>query len=238
MNKRPYFYKDATGKIQKYTYCSLCLKGPFTKEQFNIEIFSFRNSIHYCLECARINFREKVNEILNLSPKKLEQTLEKKSIETVIANNKTDDSEITTVNELINEIQIGNLETVVANDKIDDPEIVIDEELINEMIDIVGDSIGEKEDEILDRIDKEIKVKKVPELKPEIQQKSDFIREDDSIIKNPIMRIEEIEKLTAKQIIAKVKELTREEITLDLKNKKGIIKKAFNTFVDHKISHL
>jgi putative endonuclease len=52
-----YFYKDENDTTQKYEYCSLCTKGPYTQDERDkkYKVVGDKHSLVYCLECAKIN---------------------------------------------------------------------------------------------------------------------------------------------------------------------------------------
>lgn len=57
---KSFFYKDETGKIRKYYYCTRCEKGPYREDQINKEVFHLSENMNlfYCMSCIKeLNIR-------------------------------------------------------------------------------------------------------------------------------------------------------------------------------------
>lgn len=62
-----YWYEDEEGVVQQYSYCGLCLAGPFKKTDENI-LFSRVNKAVYCKKCTTMSHNLPLTERIKIIP--------------------------------------------------------------------------------------------------------------------------------------------------------------------------
>jgi len=226
--KREYYYKDSSGKIKKYVYCSLCLKGPYIEEQKDIDFFRFQDTIIYCSECMVLHFSEKIT-----SSQHKQIT---KKVKTIIFEEKELEEKTTEVleqiEEKVNEDEDENSEGFVVVKKIDGFSIIGSEKTKEIDDDDDVDKILYDEPEPVE-IEEKSKAEEMP-LRVLPSNPTAYIdkiieepeKKQDELPDHELSLLDELQLLTGKQIIEKVQKLTNETITISLKNKQSIVKKA------------
>ena len=82
---RQYFYKDESGKTQKFVYCSRCNLKPYKQEQVGTDVVKITNFVYVCQECAKfLNLLSFQKKAIDVEPD-VEQILKDKKIKKLIA---------------------------------------------------------------------------------------------------------------------------------------------------------